>query len=118
MISAFENLPLLGDRMYHGLQGGTPVGNAESVSFDVGNNLLQSAPNGAEVLQTLIPEEPASIGRPGIIPPPGDELSCELRAQAARIILIDGDHDEAWLKRPPQCNMDTQGRQLLGATSA
>ena len=75
VVGTFEDLALLGDGMNHRLQRGATVGVAEGARLDVGDDLLDAAADGAEILHPLLPQEPGAVGRAGVLPPPLDQCA-------------------------------------------
>jgi hypothetical protein len=74
VVGAFERLPLLGDRVHHGLERGAAIRDTKSIGGDLGGDLLHAAANRAKVLQTVFPQEPALISPPRICPPPHEQF--------------------------------------------
>ena len=69
MIGAPENLALFRDAADHRLQRGSPVGVAEAPGIDFFDDRGKAPPDGAEVLESLLPQEPASVGCGGVFTP-------------------------------------------------
>ena len=80
VIRAPEDLPLLGDGANDRLERRAPVGVPEGVALDVGDHGCDPAANRAEVLETLLPQEPGPIGAAGILAPAFKQMSCALSA--------------------------------------
>ena len=69
MVRALEDLPLFGHRMNDRLQRRPAIGHAEPACFDLLDDLADAATDGAEILQTLVPQEPSLVGRSRVAPP-------------------------------------------------
>src|SRR3546814_17805920 len=61
MIRTFEYLPLLGDRMNDRFQRRSAISDAEPTGFDFGDPLGETTPNRTEILDALVPKQPALI---------------------------------------------------------
>lgn len=55
MVCPSEDLALFGDGMNDRLQRGAAIGDAEPIGFDFFDNLPDSPPDGAKILEPLIP---------------------------------------------------------------
>ena len=77
MICPLEDLPLFRDRMNHGFQRRAAISDAKSSRLDLGDHLGQTAADGAEILDPLVPQKPALIGRVRIFLPSLNELPCQ-----------------------------------------
>ncbi|GAV36263.1 hypothetical protein ROTAS13_03950 [Roseomonas sp. TAS13] len=69
VVRTLEDLPLLCDGVDHGLQGRSAVGDAKGPGLYLGHNLLDAAPDRAEVLDPLLPKKPAPVGGAGVVAP-------------------------------------------------
>src|SRR3546814_12162407 len=63
MIRTFEYLPLLGDRMNDRFQRRSAISDAEPTGFDFGDHLGETTPTRTEIVDALVPKEPAQISR-------------------------------------------------------
>ena len=79
VIGTFENLTLLGHRMNHGFQRRPAILCAKTATRDLGNHRLQAAPDRAEVLDPLFPQEPGLEGARHVSPPVLDQDRQEIR---------------------------------------
>jgi len=77
MVSAFENLTLLGDGMNDRFERRSPVGDAERAALDLTNDLANTTPDRAEVFQPFVPQKPASVGCARIVTPTGNKTTNE-----------------------------------------
>jgi hypothetical protein len=73
VVRTLEDLPLLGDRRHDGLQRRAPIHVAEASTLDLAHDLPDAAPDRAEVLQALFPQEPGAVRRMGIGLPTVDQ---------------------------------------------
>lgn len=78
MVGPAKDLPLLGDGAHQGFERRASISVAEAALGDLLGYLADSAPNGAEILEPLPPEEPGRIGAARVLPPSHDELANKL----------------------------------------
>ena len=69
VVGALEDLALLGDRVEHRLEGRTTIRDPERPAVDLLDDLHDPAPDRAEVLEPLLPQEPRPVGPAGILAP-------------------------------------------------
>src|SRR3546814_11736634 len=74
MIRTFEYLPLLGDRMNDRFQRRSAISDAEPTGFDFGDHLGETTPNRTELLDALVPKQPALIDRVRVFLPSLNQL--------------------------------------------
>lgn len=82
MVGAPEYLALFGDRMDDGLQRRATIGDAEPARLDLLDDLTDAPPDGPEILQPFIPQEPRPIGGRRIVAPLLDKLLKSIRHAA------------------------------------
>ncbi len=75
MVGALEDLALLRDGVDDRLQRRTAIGVAERVGADLVDDRLEAAPDRAEVLDALLPQEPGSVGGAGVLAPMPDQVA-------------------------------------------
>jgi hypothetical protein len=75
VVGALEDLALLRDGVDNRLQRGASVRIAEGAGPDLLDDGLDAAPDRAEVLDTLLPQEPRPVGSAGILAPVPEELA-------------------------------------------
>ena len=78
VVRALEDLALLRDRADDRLERRALVDVAEGARLDLRDDGPDSPPDGAEVLEAFLPEEPRAVRPTRIRPPALDELACSL----------------------------------------
>jgi hypothetical protein len=73
MVRTFEDLALFGNGMDDGFERRSAIGDAKRTALDLADDLGDTAPDRTKILQPLVPQEPASIGRARIVTPTGNE---------------------------------------------
>jgi hypothetical protein len=62
MVRTPKDLTLLSDRTHHRLERLALVSSAEGTVIDLRNHLLDATAYGSEILETLFPQKPSSVG--------------------------------------------------------
>jgi hypothetical protein len=75
VVGSFEDVPLLGDRIQHRFERRAAVGISECVGLDLGDHLLEAAPNGAEVFYRASHKNHVRYVPRVVIPPMAYEIS-------------------------------------------
>jgi hypothetical protein len=74
VVGPLEDLPLFRDRTHDGLERRALVDVAEDAGLNLRDDRRETPPDRAEVLETLLPEEPRPIGGTGVRAPAVNEL--------------------------------------------
>ena len=98
VISAFENLPLLGDGSDDGLQRRIFVHVPECARLDLRDDLGDAASDRPEVFESIFPEEPRLVGRVWVGLPPGQEHTHGVEAGGGQLSSHVGLRSHRWLQ--------------------